>query len=69
MMRRGNSPTEAAQEAIKEILNYYPTYSGALIAVNTTGYYGAAYTGFSSFHYTVYNPTLGQSTVVQVPQL
>lgn len=65
-MKRGATPSEAATEALKEILTYYPSYGGGLIAVNVTGSYGAAYTGFSSFHYTVYNPILGNSTVITV---
>jgi len=65
-MKQGKSPTEAAQEAIKEIAQYYPSYGGALIAVNVSGYYGAAYTGFNSFEYTVYNPTLVNSTVIHI---
>ena len=66
MMKRGKSPTVAAQEAISEIKAYYPSYGGALIAVNVSGDYGAAYSGFGSFHFTVYNPVLGTSTVVAV---
>ncbi|XP_064405466.1 N(4)-(Beta-N-acetylglucosaminyl)-L-asparaginase-like isoform X3 [Halichondria panicea] len=65
-MKAGASPTSAAMEALQEIKNYYPSYGGGIIAVNVTGHYGGAYTGFPSFHYTVYNPTLGASTVVAV---
>lgn len=65
-MKAGASPSAAASEALNEILDYYPSYGGGLIAVNVSGSYGAAYTGFPSFHYTVYNPILGNSTVVTV---
>ena len=62
-MRRGMSPTAAAEDAIQIIAQYYPDFSGALVAVNISGDYGAASHGFN-FHYTVYNPALGNSTVV-----
>ncbi len=65
-MKGGASPSTAASEALQEIKKYYPSYGGGIIAVNVTGHYGGAYAGFSSFHYTVYNPTLGKSTVVIV---
>lgn len=66
LMKQGKSPTAAAEEAISEIKVYYPSFVGALIAVNVSGDHGAAYNGLSSFHYTVYNPILGTSTVVAV---
>ena len=66
-MRRGMSPTAAAQDAIKAIAEFYPTFSGAIIAVNATGGYSAASNGLGfPFRYTVYNPTLGNSTVVSL---
>ncbi len=65
-MKAGASPGEAATEALDEIQAYYPSYGGALIAVNASGYYGAAYTGFPSFRYTVYNPILGNSSVIEI---
>jgi hypothetical protein len=42
-MRDGKSPTEACQIMINRIKRYYPTFSGAIIAVNKRGEYGAAY--------------------------
>lgn len=65
-MRRGLSPTEAAKDAIETIAQYYPDFSGALVAVNISGGYGAANHGFKNFKYTVYNPVLGHSTVITI---
>lgn len=65
-MRRGVSPTSAAEDAIQTIAKFYPTFSGALVAVNSSGDYGAASHGFSGFSYTVYNPILGNSTVISL---
>ena len=65
-MRRGTSPTAAAQDAIQTIAKYYPKFSGALVAVNATGFYGAASHGFTGFSFTVYNPDLGNSTVISL---
>ena len=39
-MRRGLSPTAAAEEALNRITQYYPKFSGALITINITGHYG-----------------------------
>lgn len=66
-MRRGLSPTAAAEDALNRIAQYHSEFSGAIIAVNTSGGYGAANHGFASFEYTVYNPQLGNSTVVPLP--
>ena len=63
-MAAGMSPDQAAAAALRKISIFYPHYSGALIAVTSTGEYGAASTGFNGFQYTVYNPRLGVSTVM-----
>ena len=39
-MRAGMSPTDAVKEALDHIASYYPTFSGALVAVNVNGEYG-----------------------------
>ena len=41
-MRRGMSPTEAAEDAIRRIMIRYSSFSGAIIAVNKTGHFGRA---------------------------
>ncbi len=65
-MRLGMKPADAVTVALKKISTYYPTYSGAMIAVTTSGEYGAAYTRFNGFSYTVYNPALKNSTVIHI---
>lgn len=40
LMRNGKTPAEAAGEAILRISRYYPTFSGAVIALNMTGHFG-----------------------------
>jgi N4-(beta-N-acetylglucosaminyl)-L-asparaginase len=63
-MKQGLTPTKAVLEALNRIIAYHPDFSGALIAVNVTGHYGAACHGFSTFQYTVFNPELKNSTVI-----
>ena len=63
-MRHGMSPTAAAEDALSKIADFYPAFSGALVAVNISGDYGAASHGFANFKYTVYNPIFGNSTVI-----
>jgi len=46
-MRRGMSPTEAVEEALNRIDQYYPAFQGALVAVDTSGNYGKR----SRYHY------------------
>ncbi|CAI6349391.1 unnamed protein product [Macrosiphum euphorbiae] len=55
-MKNGHKPTKAAQLAIDTISNYYPDFSGAVIAVNKYGDYGAACHGFDRFPYSIANP-------------
>ena len=39
-MRSGMSPTDAVKEALEHIASYYPSFNGAMIAVNVNGDYG-----------------------------
>ena len=39
-MRSGQSAASAAEQAVKRISQYYPDYSGAVIAVSIDGLYG-----------------------------
>ncbi|KAK4740610.1 hypothetical protein SAY87_032264 [Trapa incisa] len=41
-MRDGMSPTEAAELSLARIVKYFPTFSGALVALNLAGEIGAA---------------------------
>lgn len=51
-MRQGMSPTEATEDAMRRILELYPKFQGALVAMNSTGSHGAAAVGWV-FHYAV----------------
>ncbi|OXA52414.1 N(4)-(Beta-N-acetylglucosaminyl)-L-asparaginase isoform X2 [Folsomia candida] len=63
-MGMGLSPTEAAEEAIQKIARFYPTFSGALVAVNLRGEYGAACHGIATgFPYCV-SPEAGSNGTI-----
>ncbi|BFZ15208.1 hypothetical protein BsWGS_18246 [Bradybaena similaris] len=66
-MERGVSPAEAAQLALDPIRKFYPQFSGALVAVNLTGHYGASCHGFSSFSFSVASPQFPNVQVISVP--
>ncbi|XP_076232208.1 N(4)-(Beta-N-acetylglucosaminyl)-L-asparaginase-like [Calliopsis andreniformis] len=59
-MRRGASPTAAATTAIRRIAEHYPTFTGAVIALNKDGQYGAACNGITRFAHYIANPLLGK---------
>lgn len=53
-MKMGDSPNQAAEYAIRRIKTYYPTFSGAVIAVRTRDELaGAACAGMKNFPYAV----------------
>lgn len=58
-MRHGATPSAAAKKAISRIAQHYPSFFGAVIALNRKGEYGAACNGMASFPYYVANPSLG----------
>lgn len=62
-MRRGATPGDAATTAISRIAEHYPTFTGAVIAINKNGEYGAACNGITSFAHYVANPALGKATI------
>ena len=51
-MRLGKKPRKAAEDAVRRILKFYPTYIGALIAVDASGKHAAAAAGWK-FEYAV----------------
>ncbi|XP_078040866.1 N(4)-(Beta-N-acetylglucosaminyl)-L-asparaginase-like [Augochlora pura] len=65
-MRRGASPSAAATTAIQRIAEHYPTFRGAVIALNKDGEYGAACNGLTRFQHYVANPELGKATMKYV---
>ncbi|XP_072762786.1 N(4)-(Beta-N-acetylglucosaminyl)-L-asparaginase-like [Anoplolepis gracilipes] len=59
-MRRGATPDAAAKTAINRIVQHYPTFFGAVIALNNRGEFGAACNGMKNkFPFYVANPTMG----------
>lgn len=65
-MRQGATPTEAAQTAIDRIASKYPSFVGAIIAVNTNGTIGAACNGLESFPYSYMDDTTDSPVVEYV---
>lgn len=65
-MRRGATPTAAAETAILRIVKHYPRFSGAIIVANIKGEFGAACHGLTQFPFSVSNPNLGAVTVMKV---
>lgn len=55
-MRRGSTPEDAAATAVNRIRKYYPSFNGAVIAVNKNGEYGTACNGMTEFPYVVGQP-------------
>jgi hypothetical protein len=66
-MRRGSSPSQAGEIAIRRILTYYPDFIGAIVVLKKNGDYGAACHGLQSFQFSVCNSQLGEVTVQTVP--
>ena len=60
-MRQGLTPTDAAEQALAKISSYYPSFVGALIAINATGHYGKGSlpthwpaTNLQYYHFSIY---------------
>lgn len=65
-MRQGATPTAAARTAIDRIASKYPSFVGAIIAVNTNGTIGAACNGLESFPYSYMDDTTDSAVVEYV---
>jgi isoaspartyl peptidase/L-asparaginase-like protein (Ntn-hydrolase superfamily) len=66
-MRRGSSPTKAAEVAIGRIIRDYPNFSGGIVALNIEGQHGAACHNLNGgFPYTVRSTETGQVAVLKV---
>ncbi|XP_063955161.1 N(4)-(Beta-N-acetylglucosaminyl)-L-asparaginase-like [Lytechinus pictus] len=66
-LRNGMAPDKACLSALERITKYHPDFSGALIAATINGKYGGACHGFSSFHYSVRDPSMSSVQVIEVP--
>lgn len=60
-MRRGLSPDEASDLALSRIVEYYPSFSGAVVALSLKGDFGASCNNLPGgiFRFTVGNPSDG----------
>ncbi|CAG7725754.1 unnamed protein product [Allacma fusca] len=66
-MRRGASPTKAAEAAIARVARYYPNFMGAVIALNISGEYGAACNNVNGgFPFSVRNVETGEVVIQKV---
>lgn len=66
-MRDGASAAEAAKIAVARIVEFYPEFSGAVIAVSIDGEYGAACNGMAEFPFAVRNDDLDETVVLTTP--
>ena len=66
LMRQGSSPDEACLDGIKRIARFYPSYVGAVVALNRNGEFGAACHGMDSFPYSVMQRNWTEPKVIEV---
>eukprot|EP01102_Stenamoeba_stenopodia_P019666 TRINITY_DN747_c0_g2_i1.p1 TRINITY_DN747_c0_g2~~TRINITY_DN747_c0_g2_i1.p1 ORF type:complete len:376 (+),score=85.75 TRINITY_DN747_c0_g2_i1:100-1227(+) len=65
-MRNGMSPTAAAEDAMQRIVKYYQDFTGAIIAMNMQGEYGAVSYGWDIFAYSIRFWNMTETMVVPV---
>ena len=69
LMREGVSPDQACLDAIQRIARFYPTFTGAVLALTKDGRHGAACHGIDKFPYSVMKPGMKDPEVIEVPCL
>jgi isoaspartyl peptidase/L-asparaginase-like protein (Ntn-hydrolase superfamily) len=69
LMRQGVPPDEACLDAIKRIARFYPTFTGAVLALTRDGQHGAACHGIESFPYSVMQQDWQHPQVIEIPCL
>ncbi|AEO68327.1 uncharacterized protein THITE_2151024 [Thermothielavioides terrestris NRRL 8126] len=67
-LRRGMTPTEAAEDAVRRMLRKYPDVSSGIVVVNNKGEHGAAASGWT-FSYSFRGGTMGATKVITIPPL
>ena len=67
-LRLGAAPKKAAEGAVRRILKFYPSYVGAVIAVDAQGKHAAAAAGWK-FEYAVRGNTTNATEVHNVEPL
>ncbi|GAU98464.1 hypothetical protein RvY_09606 [Ramazzottius varieornatus] len=66
-MAQGIEPEAAAEESLKKITQFYPDFSGAVVAVDRRGNHGAACHGFESFQYSVFAAGFKDAVLKNIP--
>lgn len=61
LIRQGNSPSQAAKEAVNRIKRFYPNFFGAIVGATKNGEYGAACSGMNNFKFSVNNAPLNSN--------
>jgi isoaspartyl peptidase/L-asparaginase-like protein (Ntn-hydrolase superfamily) len=69
LMRQGTAPAEACLDAIQRIAKFYPTFTGAVLALDKNGRYGAACHGMKSFPYSVMQEGWTNPEILEIPCL
>ncbi|KAF7560153.1 hypothetical protein G7046_g3991 [Stylonectria norvegica] len=67
-LRRGMTPTEAAEDAVRRMLRKYPNIASGIVVVNNKGEHGAAGSGWT-FTYSYRGGGMKQTEVVTVPPI
>ncbi|KAL1841241.1 hypothetical protein VTJ49DRAFT_7309 [Mycothermus thermophilus] len=67
-LRRGMTPTEAAEDAVRRMLRKFPEISSGIVVVNNKGEHGAAGSGWT-FTYAFRGGDMNATEVVSVPPL
>lgn len=67
-MRRGMTPTEAAEDAVLRIITKYPDAATGIVVVNNQGEHGGAGSGWT-FTYAFRGGSMNETEVVSVPPL
>jgi N4-(beta-N-acetylglucosaminyl)-L-asparaginase len=69
-MRRGMSPQEAAEDAVRRMASKYPKVSSGLVVVDNEGQHAGAASGWTgTFTYSFRGGDMKETEVVQVPNL
>lgn len=66
LMKSGMEPSLALKEAMAPIIQYYPSFFGAMIAVSSNGTFAAACHGYKTFPFCVVNPSFHEVKVLKV---
>lgn len=67
-LRRGMSPTQAAQDVVRRMMRKYPAVSSGIVVVNNKGEHGAAGSGWT-FTYAFRAGGMNATSVVTVPSV